>query len=250
MKALIIEDEKIAQAQLLRLLREEFPQIEVLDTIGSVSQAVSWLASNSAPDIIFMDVELSDGDCFEIFRRVRISSAVIMTTAYDSYAIKAFEAGSIDYLLKPIDPIALNRAVNRCLERKRATAPDFSALLSSIEAASHPHYKERSTVRVGDRIVPLSASQIAFFYSEDKSNYLMTFTGERYVIDSTIDTLEEELNPKMFFRISRGCIVNISAIRTASRDNGKLLLTTSPKAPFALSVSRARVDDFLKWLEA
>ncbi len=248
MKALIIEDELIARAQLLRLLKEGFPEIEVVRTIGSVTEAVNYLASKPSPDIIFMDVELSDGNCFEIFRRVNILSPVIMTTAYDSYAIKAFEAGSVDYLLKPIDPDALLRAVNRC--KSRAALPDISAILSYLRASDRPQYKERSTVRVGDRIVPVSAGEIAFFYSEDKANYLMTLEGEKYVIDSTLDTLEKEVNPKQFFRISRSCIVSISAIKNASRsDNGRLLLYTSPKAPFDLSVSRSRVEDFLQWLE-
>lgn len=248
MKALIVEDELMARAQLKRLLAANFPGITIEHEVGSVGEAVNCLNANPAPDVIFMDVELSDGNCFEIFRQVDIQSPVIMTTAYDSYAIKAFEAGSIDYLLKPIDIQSLKRAVDRVASRR--SPQDLKALLSALNIAPAPKWKSRSTVRVGDRIVPIKADEIAFFYSDEGENYLMTLTGDKYLIESTFDQLEDELNPEKFFRISRGCIVSISAIKTASRtDSGRLILTTSPKAPTELAVSRARVEDFLHWLE-
>lgn len=248
MKALIVEDELMARAQLKRLLAANFPGITIEHEAGSVGEAVSYLNANPAPDVIFMDVELSDGNCFEIFRQVDVQSPVIMTTAYDSYAIKAFEAGSVDYLLKPIDIQSLKRAVDRVASRRNPQ--DLKALLSALNIAPAPKWKSRSTVRVGDRIVPINADEIAFFYSDEGENYLMTLAGDKYLIESTFDQLEDELNPEKFFRISRGCIVSISAIKTASRtDSGRLLLTTSPKAPTELAVSRARVEDFLHWLE-
>lgn len=248
MKALIVEDEQMARAQLKRLLGANFPGITIEHEAGSVSEAVSYLNANPAPDVIFMDVELSDGNCFEIFRQVEVKTPVIMTTAYDSYAIKAFEAGSIDYLLKPIDLQSLKRAVDRVASRQGSQ--DLKALLATLNIAPAPKWKSRSTVRVGDRIVPINIDEIAFFYSDEGENYLMTQEGDKYLIESTFDQLEDELNPEKFFRISRGCIVNISAIKTASRtDSGRLILTTNPKAPTELAVSRARVEDFLHWLE-
>lgn len=248
MKALIVEDEQMARTQLKRLLATNFPDITVEYEAGSVNESVNYFDAGCTPDIIFMDVELSDGNCFEIFRQVEVKAPVIMTTAYDSYAIKAFEAGSIDYLLKPIDVQSLKRAVDRVASRRGPQ--DLNTLLSALNIAPTPKWKSRSTVRVGDRIIPIKADEIAFFYSDEGENYLMTQAGDKYLIESTFEQLEDELNPEKFFRISRGCIVSISAIKTASRtDSGRLLLTTNPKAPTELAVSRARVEDFLHWLE-
>ena len=248
MKALIIEDEKMAQANLARLLKNSFPEMEIVAMIDSVRGAVEFLSARPKLDVIFMDVELSDGICFEIFRSVQISAPVIMTTAYDSYAVKAFEAGSIDYLLKPVDSDALLRAVGRARERLNASA-SIDKLLSVLGQDSKK-YKEKSVVRCGDRIIPIQSSDIALFFSEDKANYLLTKNGERYLIESTIDSLESELDPSKFYRISRGCIVAFSAIKSVSRtSSGRLVVVSEPPAPVELSVSRARADGFISWLE-
>lgn len=246
MKVFIIEDERMAQNRLERLLKENFQDIEIVGSAPSVASAYAFLTCAPAPDVIFMDVELQDGNCFEIFRRVEVKSPVIMTTAYDSYAIKAFESGSVDYLLKPVDVDALRRAMRRCVSR--AASLDVEKLLAALKPSKT--YKEKSVVRSGDRIIPVSAERIAYFFSEDKANYLMTKSGEKYIIDSTLDTLESELNPAEFFRISRNCIVAIGAIKSASsHGSGRLLLSVEPKAPFEMTVSRSRVEDFLSWLE-
>ena len=248
MKALIIEDEKMAQANLARLLKNSFPEMEIVAMIDSVRGAVEFLSERPKLDVIFMDVELSDGICFEIFRSVQISAPVIMTTAYDSYAVKAFEAGSIDYLLKPVDSDALLRAVGRARERLNASA-SIDKLLSVLGQDSKK-YKEKSVVRCGDRIIPIQSSDIALFFSEDKANYLLTKYGERYLIESTIDSLEGELDPSKFYRISRGCIVAFSAIKSVSRTStGRLVVISQPASPVELTVSRGRVEGFIAWLE-
>lgn len=248
MKALIIEDEKMAQANLARLLKNSFPEMEIVAMIDSVRGAVEFLSERPKLDVIFMDVELSDGICFEIFRSVQISAPVIMTTAYDSYAVKAFEAGSIDYLLKPVDSDALLRAVGRARERLNASA-SIDKLLSVLGQDSKK-YKEKSVVRCGDRIIPIQSSDIALFFSEDKANYLLTKNGERYLIESTIDSLEGELDPSKFYRISRGCIVAFSAIKSVSRTStGRLVVISQPASPVELTVSRGRVEGFIAWLE-
>lgn len=248
MKALIIEDEKMAQANLARLLKNSFPEMEIVAMIDSVRGAVEFLSARPKLDVIFMDVELSDGICFEIFRSVQISAPVIMTTAYDSYAVKAFEAGSIDYLLKPVDSDALLRAVGRARERLNASA-SIDKLLSVLGQDSKK-YKEKSVVRCGDRIIPIQSSDIALFFSEDKANYLLTKNGERYLIESTIDSLEGELDPSKFYRISRGCIVAFSAIKSVSRtSSGRLVVISQPASPVELTVSRGRVEGFIAWLE-
>lgn len=250
MRVLIVEDEIMAQNSLIRVLSQNFPDLNVVGTTTSVKGAVSWLKDpeNSA-DIIFMDVELSDGVCFEIFRQVEVKSKVIMTTAYDSYALKAFEAGSIDYLLKPIEITDLKRAVARC--RMSGGNFDYEALAKALGmGAAKKDYKEKYIVRFNDRIVPLQTSNIAFVYSEEKNNYLTTFDGERYIIDSSLDVISDELNPSLFFRISRGCIVNTKAIQSIIKQaGGRLLIKSNPPASFEMTVSRSRVDDFLKWLE-
>lgn len=250
MRVLIVEDEIMAQNSLIRVLSQNFPDLNVVGTTTSVKGAVSWLKEpeNSA-DIIFMDVELSDGVCFEIFRQVEVKSKVIMTTAYDSYALKAFEAGSIDYLLKPIEITDLKRAVARC--RMSGGNFDYEALAKALGmGAAKKDYKEKYIVRFNDRIVPLQTSNIAFVYSEEKNNYLTTFDGERYIIDSSLDVISDELNPSLFFRISRGCIVNTKAIQSIIKQaGGRLLIKSNPPASFEMTVSRSRVDDFLKWLE-
>lgn len=251
MRVLIVEDEIMAQKSLVRLLAQNFPDITVVNILSSVKGVVSWLKENpDAVDIIFMDVELADGVCFEIFRQTDVKAKVIMTTAYDHYAVKAFETGSVDYLLKPIDSTALKRAVARC--RMSGGTVDIEQLLKAVgnNAAPKKEYKERYIVRFNDRIVPLQTSEIAYVYSEEKNNYLVTSDGHKYVIDSSLDVIYEDLNPNEFFRISRGCIVSLKAIKSIVKQaGGRLRIMAEPESPFEMTVSRSRVDDFLAWLE-
>ena len=251
MKVLIVEDEIMAQKSLIRSLTQHFPDLEIAGSTNSVKSTVNWLKdpANHA-DIIFMDVELSDGICFEIFRQVEIKVKVIMTTAYDSYAIKAFEAGSIDYLLKPIDTASLKRAVARC--KMSGGLIDMDALMKAVGSNTSPRkdYKERFLIRFNDRIVPISVSNIAFIYSEDKNNWLITFDGHKYITDSSLDVIVEELEPEKFFRISRSCIISINAVSSIVKQPGsRLRIISKPESSFEMTVSRSRVDDFLVWLE-
>ena len=248
MNALIIEDEKVAQTALSRTVRNEFPDINIVGMTSSVQESVTFLKNLTGPlDIIFMDVELSDGDCFEIFRQTEVDAKVIMTTAYDSYAIKAFEAGSVDYLLKPIDVKDLRRAAERC--RQNTTNPDIAALLEAFRRPAR-EFKERFIVKFNDRIVPVKTSEIAYFYSEDKYNYLVTTGGAVYIADRSLDEIAEELDPHSFFKISRSCIVSLGAIISITKlVGGRLQISARPKPSFDMVVSRSRSDDFLTWLE-
>lgn len=251
MNILIVEDEIMAQKSLARILTQNFPDFRIVGSTDSVKGTVQWLEDpeNSA-DIIFMDVELSDGVCFEIFRQTEVKAKVIMTTAYDSYALKAFEAGSVDYLLKPIDIDALRRAVARC--RMSGGGVDVESLLKAIGGGqeTRKEYKERYLIRFNDRIIPLSTDSIAYIYSEEKNNWLVTFDGQKYIIDSSLDIVGEELNPEKFFRISRGCIISIKAITSIIKQpGGRLRIVPDPPVTFEMTVSRSRVDDFLAWLE-
>lgn len=251
MKVLIVEDEIMAQKSLTRVLTQNFPDMEIIGYTSSVKGTVEWLKTpGNVADIIFMDVELADGECFEIFRQVEIKAKVIMTTAYDSYALKAFEAGSIDYLLKPIDQSSLKRAVARC--RMSGGQIDVASLLKAVGSQTEPkkEYKERYIVRFNDRIVPLLTANIAYVYSEEKTNYLVTFDDQHYIIDSSLDVICDELNPDHFFRISRSCIVSMKAINSIiKQQGGRLRIIANPQPSFEMTVSRSRVDDFLSWLE-
>lgn len=248
MKAFIVEDEQMAREILVRNLTRNFPDVEIIGTAGSVREAVNWLSfSGNRPDVIFMDVELSDGNCFEIFRQVDVEAGVIMTTAYDNYAVKAFEVNSIDYLLKPIELSALRRAVERA--RSVSGKFDVEALLNAFSQPRET--RKRFIVRFNDNIVPVSCSDVAYFYAEEKNTYLVTRDDVRYVMDQSLDVISEGLDRKKFFRISRSCIVSMDAIGSITKQlGGRLLISATPRPSFEMTVSRSRVDDFLRWLES
>ena len=249
MKVLIVEDEIMAQKSLTRVLMQNFSDLDIVGYTDSIQSTVNWLKDGrNSVDVIFMDVELADGVCFEIFRQVDVKAKVIMTTAYDHYAIKAFETGSVDYLLKPIDATALKRAVARC--RMSGGQLDVEALLSAIGGFPKKEYKERYIIRFNDRIIPLETAAIAYIYSEEKNNYLVTFDEHKYIIDSSLDLVAEELDPGQFFRISRSCIVSMKAINSIVKQaGGRLKILANPEPSFEMTVSRSRVDEFLRWLE-
>ncbi|MGN0189025.1 MAG: LytR/AlgR family response regulator transcription factor [Candidatus Cryptobacteroides sp.] len=253
MKVMIIEDEQMARTAMVRNLQNLFPDLEIAFTASSVKESVGWLKENR-PDLIFMDVELSDGNSFEIFRQVNVDASVVMTTAYDNYAIKAFEQGSVDYLLKPIDPAALKRAVTRVRERLTQPGHDWEALFKEIRqaasSAANPAGKERIIVRCNDKIIPVKVSDIAYFYSEDKNNFLMTTSRSRYIVDATLDEIAADLDRDIFFKISRSCIISAGAISNITKQmGGRLLIESNPPAPFEMTVSRSRCEDFLQWLQ-
>lgn len=249
MKVLIVEDEPMAQANLCRTLLKNYTDIEVVGMAGSVQETVSWLKTpGNDTDVIFMDVELSDGDCFEIFRMVDVDAKVVMTTAYDNYAVKAFEVNSIDYLLKPIEKEALDRAVERC--RKATSETDFGALLKTVSPMSANEYKQRFMVRLNDKILPVPVSEIAYFISEDKVTWMYVGNGTKYILDQSLDILSSQLDPGGFFRVSRSCIIASSAIKSIIKlQGGRLKINPRPENSSEILVSRSRSDDFLNWLE-
>ena len=255
MKVLIIEDEMIARKSLESILAANFPDTEIVGECSSVKDSVAWLSDKSnKADIIFMDVELSDGECFEIFRQVQVPSHVVMTTAYDSYAVKAFEAGSIDYLLKPIELSSLKRAVERCVHSTGNI--DIGNLLSKLKREPAVQYKERFLVHFNDRIVPVKTGDISFFCAEAKINRVVTRDGAFFIVDDSLDTILAELDPERFFKISRSCIIAKDAVQSITKlMGGRLDITPNVvvsrnfgPAP-DLTVSRSRTDDFLIWME-
>ena len=245
MRALIIEDEPRAMKNMLTLLETSFPEVEVIGTADSVKSTLAWLEEHkeSLPDVIFMDVELSDGNCFDIFSQTDLHVPVIMTTAYDSYAVKAFEVNSLDYLLKPVEVEDMRRALSRVKSGKGASTPAPSA-------PSAP--KEKFLIRLNDRIVPVHIRDIAYFYSEAKNSYIVTRQNRTYVLDDSLDTIEQSIPKELFFRISRSCIIAESAIESVSKLIGgrlRISLVHGLDNYTDLTVSRARVDSFMAWLE-
>ena len=243
MRALIIEDEPRAQKNMLDLLESNFPEVEVAGVTGSVKATLQWLEEHkdNLPDVIFMDVELSDGNCFDIFSKTDIQCPVVMTTAYDSYAVKAFEVNSLDYLLKPVEVEDMRRALSR-------VKADEAMPKKTVEPAA---VKEKFLIRMNDRIVPVHTRDIAYFYSEAKNSYIVTNRNQTFVLDDSLDALEQSIPRENFFRISRSCIIAESAIESVSKLIGgrlRISLVHGLDNYTDLTVSRARVDSFLNWL--
>ena len=248
-KVIIIEDEKPAARRLQRMLSRL--NIETETMLHSVAEAVNWFNSNDHPDLIFLDIQLSDGISFEIFEKVEINSAVIFTTAYDEYALKAFKLNSVDYLLKPIDEEELANAVAKFKENYLKNSPqiDFNAFRKILETGSKPDYKTRFTIQVGQHLKIIPANEVCCFYSENKASYLTTTSGRNYPVDVSLENLEKELNPEKFFRINRKSIVNIDCIEDIiSYTNSRLEIKVKAFNEFQLIVSRERVRDFKNWI--
>ncbi len=251
MKALIVEDELLARNNLRNTLLKHFGDIEIVGMLSSVKGTIEWLMDpEHRVDIIFLDVELSDGMCFDIFEQVHTDAKIIITTAYDSYAIKAFKISSIDYLLKPIDTDELRDAVARCRTQRSEAPLDLDELRRALTGEKQPAYKSRFVIRLGDKIVVLRVEEIAYFYAEDKGTYAVAFDGKRYILDMTLDAVCEAIDPHRFFRISRSQIVSIESIDNISKHlNNRLKINLVPKPSFETFVSRFRIADFLEWLE-
>ncbi len=247
MDVLIIEDELPAQQILIKLIRKYFPEFNIIGALDSVKAAAKYLQDNS-PDLIFLDVELSDGKCFELFRQVDIRCPVIITTAYGDYALDAFKAKCLDYLMKPVDPAEFKESVERCLQlfRTQETAPSRNNLNSYVKVSYKHHY----TIRLGSQILVIDTNDIAYFYSNEKSTYLVTRDGKEYMTDESLVAIGEELDPARFYQISRKCIICMNSIYTISKYfNSRLKVTVSPNNIEPIIVPRDRVQPFLEWLE-
>ena len=257
MKYVIIEDEPLAQEELMRMLKSFDPDFELLASIDSVKESINWFKNNEHPDIIFMDIHLSDSICFDIFNNVEIKTPIIFTTAYDQYAIEAFRTNGIAYLLKPIEEDELIEALKKYETLTKATQ-DISDIQTQIQQLStlyaqpqtHNPYKERLLAKVGDNYQHIAMQDVAYFYSEDHYTFVATNNKQRYIINYTLDALIEQLNPQQFFRISRQFILSINSINTISKHfNGRLKITVNPSISEDIYVSRNRVPAFLAWLD-
>ena len=251
MNVIIIEDEKPAARRLSRLLSEL--DVEVSTMLHSVEESIEWFQNNPHPELIFLDIQLSDGLSFEIFDVVDVQSSIIFTTAYDEYALQAFKLNSIDYLLKPIDDEELENAVNKFKAVKPSTQKlslDFEDIKKLLVNPLEREYKKRFTVSVGQHLKIINAEEIECFYSENKGTYAATIDGRNYLLDTTLETLETELHPETFFRVSRKYYVNINHINDIiSYTNSRLKIKLNRFTDQEIIVSRERVKDFKLWLE-
>ncbi|WKV12697.1 LytR/AlgR family response regulator transcription factor [Marivirga harenae] len=249
MKILVIEDERPAATRIINLLRELLPTAEIFGHIDSIEESIKWLNSNPAPDLILSDIELADGQSFEIFKQLDIKSPIIFTTAYDQFAIKAFKLNSIDYLLKPIDPDELDIAVQKYKNQLKPAAIDVQLLQSMIQG-DQKQYKERFMVKVGEKIHSVPTTDVSFFYSAQKATFIQTYDQKKYLIDHTLDQLESEMNPKEFFRLNRKYIVSLNAIEEIiTYSNSRLKINIKHCTDNDILVSREKVANMKNWLD-
>jgi len=251
MNIIIIEDEKPSARRLQRMLTALNLETEIM--LHSVEESVTYFQNHEHPDLIFLDIQLSDGLSFEIFEAIDIKSAVIFTTAYDEYALQAFKLNSIDYLLKPIDEVELTKAVKKYQDRlpqKQAVTLDFNDIKKLLVNPIDREYKKRFSIKVGQHLKLINIEEIECFYSENKGTYLYTSEGRNYLLDTTLELLEQELEPQTFFRISRKYFVNINAIKDmVSYTNSRLQIKLNTYNEDEVIVARERVKDFKEWLE-
>ena len=251
MKALIIEDEMMAAKALQKLLGEVSPDTEIVDVLESIEESVEWLENNPMPDLMFMDIHLADGSSFAIFERVNVTCPVIFTTAYDEFALKAFEVNSLDYLLKPISREALERAMNKfqILAGARFNADKIERLLEQL--GEKKRYRSYFLLPERDKLVPLSTKDIAYAYIDAKSVKIVTHEHKNYYLTHTLDDLMAQLDPVMFFRANRQFIVSREAIKDVSIWFGnKLAINLNVEVPEKIIVSKAKVAEFKCWFSS
>jgi len=251
MNVLIIEDEKPAARRLHRMLAEL--NIDVQQMLHSVEESLNWLQNNPHPDLIFLDIQLSDGLSFEIFEEVDVKSAIIFTTAFDEYALKAFKLNSIDYLLKPIDDEELAVAVQQFKEQQPKQS-DVQVNLDDIrKLLINPvdrKFKKRISIKVGQHIKIINIEDVACFYSENKSTYIHTTENRNHLLDNSLENWQEQLDPEQFFRVNRTFIIHINAIKDIiSYSNSRLKLILHSYKESEIIVSRERVKDFKNWID-
>ena len=257
MRAYIIEDEPLGLNRLIKLLEEIDPKIQVIGHAETIKSSVWWLQNNAQPDLIFMDIELADGQCFEIFKQVQIMAPVIFTTSYDEYALHAFKVNSLDYLLKPVRKDDLTRSLQKYQHLQshfgqQSMSLQLEALLPDLQQRDRQvsNYRNRFLVKQGQRLLTIETQEIAWFNADGKIVFMMTWGGQRHMMDYTLDQLERLVDPNMFYRANRSFILNIKSIRTIHPYfNGKLKLTLHP-APeeTEVVVSKEKSNNFKSWL--
>lgn len=256
MDLLIVEDEQLGYERLAKLLKEIRPGATIIGHTLSIHQTVQWLRKHPAPDLIFMDIELADGQCFEIFNQVEVLTPIIFTTSYDEYALRAFKLNSIDYLLKPVRKEELDQSITKFLQVRQpghqgGLQRQIASLLQEFQQRSGPdRYRHRFLVKFGQRLLSIDTAEIAWFHAEGKICFLKTWENQRYLIDYTLEELSQLMDPREFYRINRGYIVHIKAIKSINAYfKGKLILQLHPRSDDNdVIVSKEKAAEFKAWL--
>jgi two-component system, LytTR family, response regulator LytT len=254
MKVLILEDEALSAKRASQLLTEYDQSIEVLAMIDSVEEATLWLQKNTEPDLLLVDIHLSDGLSFRLFEQISVKSPVIFTTAYDQYAIQAFKVNSVDYLLKPLDKDDLGKALGKyhswSQDRKAILSSDIQRI-SQVLSSFNKQYKNRFLVKFGDTIQFKTADEVAYFFADDKLVYLVANDGRRFLIDYRLEQLEELLDPQFFFRLNRKMIVRIDAVqKIKALNNSRLQIFVKQNFEQEIFVSKEKSNELKVWLDA
>jgi len=250
MQILILEDEEQALSRLQKIILKVVPDAIIVGAITSIEGTIKWFQQNPVPELIFMDIQLADGNSFQLFNKITITCPVIFTTAYENYALQAFKVNSVDYLLKPIDENDVKRAVDKLklLQNSRSFVVDYSEILNSIQQPKK-NYKDRFIIKLGDTIKSLRIADIAYFYTENKSNFVCTNEAKRFPIDFNLDQIELMLNPKNFFRINRQFIIGHHAIEEMrAHTRSRIIVKLTPPSKLDTVVAIDRAHDFRNWL--
>lgn len=254
-KAVIVEDESLIARELQNKIAMAAADVQVVEVLPSLKTAKRWFMQNAEPDLLFMDIQLSDGVSFELFEHFDLSCPVIFTTAYDEYAIRAFKVNGVDYLLKPVDNDELKKAIDKCRKLFESNSKPAASVQELMQALQNPQpvsslYKEKFIVSVRNNWIPISTKDIACFVRENL-NYLFTFNGDKYILDyTTLEEVEELLDPKVFYRANRQSIVHIDAIQSVKpHENQKLTLTLKSPLKMEQDVSREKAPGFKKWFD-
>jgi DNA-binding LytR/AlgR family response regulator len=259
MNILIVEDEELAVKKLQKTLSAVDETAVVAGTTFSIKSTVEWLQNNPQPDLILMDIELADGQSFEIFNQIEVKSPVVFTTSYDEYALKAFKVNSIDYLLKPVQKEDLAASLKKYKQMKEVYADsspsngqgfNVDSLVRELQNKLQPkEYRKRFLVKHAQKLVSVDVEEIAYFYSDGRLNFFKTHDNKKYVLDYTIDELEEMLDPNKYFRISRSFYVSVGTVdRIDDYFGNRLILGLKPVVDKEVIVSREKVTDFKKWM--
>jgi len=251
MNVLIIEDEKLAADHLSSLIRLYDSEITILDRLDSVKKSVQWFNSNPQPDLAFMDIQLADGISFEIFDQTMVNCPIIFTTAFNEYALKAFKVNSIDYLLKPIDFDELKVAIDKYKEIRGVPEQNqYQLVMDNVISMLSDNYKQRFVIKVGEHIKSIAVDDILYFYSMEKATFLHTADDHNYVIDYSIEQLENLLDPKKFYRINRKYLISMDSIKDIiSYSNSRLKIELKHSKEMDAIVAREKVNKFKKWLD-
>ncbi len=251
MKVLIVEDEVHTAKALAKMLKKTDPNIDIINTIDSVEESIHFISNHNEIELIFMDIQLSDGISFEIFKEIKVDIPIIFTTSYDEYAIKAFEVNSIDYILKPIEPDALKKSLEKHNKIVHKTNKNlkFENLFNQINIITQ-EYKSRFLVKTSKGFNVISIADVSYFFIENQLVFLKTNDNKRFIVDFTMDELEKTLNPKNFFHLNRQIIASLKSIgKIENYFNNTLIVSLIPTYEKEIVVSRYTIKEFKDWLD-